>query len=75
MKLAAQTAGGGLEQAGSPPHGAPFTMLAHVGPGVAEGEKRVKTAGTQPARLARLHPQGEARWQGAQRIDHQAAFL
>jgi hypothetical protein len=76
VKSAAETAGGGLGQVGSPPCGDPFTTLALVGPGVAEGGGIEKSADTQldrgarrvdPARLHRYpFPQqgGGHRWQG-----------
>ncbi len=66
-KSAEETAGCGLEQAGSST--LPLTTLAHVAVGETRevgGEKKRWTAGTQPARLACLLPpeEGEAEWRG-----------
>jgi hypothetical protein len=60
VKSAAETAGGGLEQVGSPPRGASFTMrdLVWQRGGIE------KSAGTQPARLTHLQPQGWGRQDG-----------
>ncbi len=60
VKSAVLTAGSGLGQVESSPHGftSPLMTLAHVGPGEVEGGEKGGSAGTQPAQLARLHPRG-----------------
>jgi hypothetical protein len=78
--LAMVTAGGGLGQVvfSKGAYTSPLATLAHVGGlGRYEGEEKGLAAGTQPAWLARLRPQGGggAGWRGAWQVDLHTAAL